>query len=75
MRQRTRPCWHGGEYALPSPAGSPDLLADVDPVIKSMASLYLHANEAQASEGTHPYGFDYPRLECKLDATLGPRLS
>jgi hypothetical protein len=64
-----------GECALPSPAGSPDSLADIDSVIESLAGLCLHANEAQASGDTQPHGFDYPRLERQLDAILGPRPS
>jgi hypothetical protein len=64
-----------GEYALPSPAGSPNSPADIDSITKSMAGLCLHASEAQASRGTQPHGFDYPRLECQFDAILGPRPS
>jgi hypothetical protein len=51
------------EHVLSSPDESPDSPTDIDPIIKSMAGLCLHANEAQASGGTQPHGFDYPRLE------------
>jgi hypothetical protein len=64
-----------GEYALPSPAESPDSPVDVDSITESMVGLCLHANEAQASEGTQPHGFDYPRLERQLNAILEPHPS
>jgi hypothetical protein len=63
------------ECTLPSPARSPNSPADVDSVIESMVGLCLHANEAQASKGTQPHGFDYPRLEHHLNAILGPHPS
>jgi hypothetical protein len=40
-----------------------------------MVGLCLHANEAQASRGAQPHGFDYSRLERQLDAILGPHPS
>jgi hypothetical protein len=43
-----------GERILPSPAESPNSPADINPIIESMVSLCLHANEAQASGGTQP---------------------
>jgi hypothetical protein len=61
-----------GECVLPSPAKSPDSLANVDSIAESMAGLCLHANEAQAFRGTQPHNFDYPRLKRQLDAILGP---
>jgi hypothetical protein len=64
-----------GECVPPSPAESPDSLANIDSITESMASLCLHANEAQASEGAQPHGFDYPRLEHQLDVILGPHPS
>jgi hypothetical protein len=64
-----------GECVPPSPAESPDSLANIDSITESMAGLCLHANEAQASGGTRPHGFDYPRLEHQLDIILGPHPS
>jgi hypothetical protein len=63
------------ECVPPSPTESPDSPANVNSIFESMASLCLHANEAQTSEGTQPHHFDYPRLERQLDAILGPRPS
>jgi hypothetical protein len=40
-----------------------------------MVGLCLHANEERAFGGVQPHGFDHPRLECQLDAILGPRPS
>jgi hypothetical protein len=62
-----------GECILPSPAESPDSLANIDSIIESMDGLCLYANEAQASGGAQPHGLGYPRLERQLDAILGPR--
>jgi hypothetical protein len=64
-----------GECVLLSPAESPDSPTNVDSIAESMAGLCLQANEAQASGGTQPHDFDYPRLERQLDAILGPRPS
>jgi hypothetical protein len=61
-----------GECVSPTPTGSFDSPPDVDSVIKSMASLCLHGNEAQAFEGIQPHDFNYSRLEHQLDAILGP---
>jgi hypothetical protein len=63
------------ECVLPPPAGSPNSPADIDSITESMVGLCLHANEVQASKGTQPHGFDYPRLERQLDSILGPRPS
>jgi hypothetical protein len=52
-----------GEGVLSSPAESPDSPANVDSITGSMASLCLHANEAQAFGGAQPHGFDHLRLE------------
>jgi hypothetical protein len=52
-----------GECVSPTPTGSFDSPPDVDSIIKSMASLCLHGNEAQAFEGTQPHDFNYSRLE------------
>jgi hypothetical protein len=64
-----------GECTPPSPHESLGSPANVNSISKSMVGLYLHANEARASEGVQPHGFDHPRLERQLDAILGPRPS
>jgi hypothetical protein len=64
-----------GECGLSSPAKSPDSPASISSINELMAGLGLHANEAQASRSALSHGFDYPRLERKLDAILGPRQS
>jgi hypothetical protein len=64
-----------GECVPPSPAESPNSPANVDSIAESMVGLCLHANEAQASGGTQPHNFDYPRLEHQLDTILGPHPS
>jgi hypothetical protein len=52
-----------GGVHLATPTRSFDSPANVNSVIESMAGLRLHADEAQASEGTQPHDFNYPRLE------------
>jgi hypothetical protein len=64
-----------GESVLPSPAESLGSPANVNSISESMVGLCLHANEARASGGVRPHGFDHLRLERQLDAILGPRPS
>jgi hypothetical protein len=51
------------ECVPPTPTRSSDSPANVDSIVESMAGLCLHANEVQASKGTQPHDFNYPRLE------------
>jgi hypothetical protein len=64
-----------GECVLPTPTRSSNSPADVDSVTELMVGLRLYANKVQASEGTQPHDFNYPRLEHPLDALLGPHPS
>jgi hypothetical protein len=64
-----------GKCILSSPAESPNSPTNVDSITELMVGLCLHANEAQASRGAQPHGFDYSRLERQLDAILGPHPS
>jgi hypothetical protein len=64
-----------GEGASPYPVESLGTPANVDVISVSMVGLCLHANEAWASGGLQPHGFDHMRLECQLDTILGPRPS
>jgi hypothetical protein len=64
-----------GECVLPAPARSSDSPTNIDSITESIASLRLCANEAQASKGTQPHDFNYSRMECQLNAFLGPHPS
>jgi hypothetical protein len=64
-----------GECAPPFPTkilGSP---ADIDSISESMVGICLYANEAWASMGVQPHGFDHLRLERQFDAILEPQPS
>ena len=44
-------------------------------IIEALEELQLHAPEARVPKSDWLLGFNYGRLECQLDAFLGPRLS
>jgi hypothetical protein len=47
----------------------------LDAIAEALEELQLHASEACAPRSNQLLGFDYGRLERKLGAFLGPRLS
>jgi hypothetical protein len=61
-----------GEGTLPSPIESLGTPTNIDAISRSMIGLCLHSNEAWASGGVPSHGFNHPRLECQLDAIMGP---
>ena len=64
-----------GELARAPTPVQPLHSASLDMIIEVLEELRLHALEAHAPRSDQLLGFDYGRLECQLDAFLGPQPS
>ena len=61
-----------GELAQAPAAIQPLHSTDLDAIAEALEELQLHAPKAHAPGSDQLLSFDYGRLECKLDAFLGP---
>ena len=64
-----------GELAQAPTTVQPLHSAGLDAIVEALEELQLHAPEAHVPRSDRLLGFNYGRLECQLDACLGPRPS
>jgi hypothetical protein len=61
-----------GELAQAPAPVQPLHSASIDTIVEALEELHLHALEVRALESDQLLDFDYERMECQLDAFLGP---